>query len=165
MADLVTAEELAVWTQSDVEPDDERAIMVLRKASELVADYAECPEWLTGDLDDVPRRARTIALLIAARTWTNPEGEVASGMGPLSSRVLEEMAAGMRPTEAEKAELAALGNEFDGTTGGLWKLNIASQQRADRVVYLFDASGSDWALPYGDFDSTDAFSTDDDTYI
>lgn len=157
MATLVNVTELAIWTRQEIDPDDEFALMVLELASELVIDYCKQPTWEDTPAD-APRTARRICLIVAGRTFTNPDQEISSSIGPISSRVRDEVAAGMTLTEAEQDELDALkGSGTDGVNG-LWVLTTTrGSDRAYEPVLLYDDSGSPWPIEYAEEGDTTFF--------
>jgi hypothetical protein len=164
MANLVTAQELAIWTSKDIATvaADPFATMVLAKATELIVDKAEQPGW-EEDPSTAKRRAKTICLLVASRTYLNPQGEIATNVGPLGARIPEAMAmaAGtMSLTEAEEAELEGMQPTTPGQTG-LW-VQPTTRVYKDPVetIYLADNTGSDWEIPYLDPNETDAMNPD-----
>lgn len=163
MAPLVSVAELATWCRQDIESDDPFALVVLDGASLLVREAAGHPEW---DAGTAPARAKLICVLVAKRTFLNPDQEVATSVGPLSSRVLDEAAAGMRLTETEIAELAALdaASSPPRTTGGLWVQPYGSEPRPP-VMFLRDslqgALVESWDVPYLDLDANGFAAPDD----
>lgn len=165
---LITVRELSLWATQDpdaIADTDEYALMVIDMASQNVAEEARHPEWR----DDtsgvvVPFKAKLVCLTSARRAIVNPDGETRSAVGPISSGVREAMAYSLELTAAEKAELAAL--RGDGTTAeGLWLQPLAKHEATDMTAYVFDDSGSDWAIPYGDYATTDAFNEPDDVIL
>lgn len=166
MTTIVSVAQLEVATQSVAGSlaDDTFAAWVLEEASGLVCDTARHPEW-EDDPSKAPRVARRICLMVAKRTYENPGSVIQEGaVGPLGGdRVLDAQAMGLNLTEAEEEELIDL--RGGGNAGGLWVQPIGDGDAPDRTVYLFDSSGSDWAIPYADFDSTDAFNTPDDVIV
>jgi hypothetical protein len=160
MASLVSVSELAVWCRQDIDSGDQFALTVLEAASLLVRDAAGHPEWTAAT---APARAKLICALVAKRTYTNPDQEIATSVGPISSRVLDEAAAGMKLTEQEITELAAIGAETPGGTAkkaGLWAYSTVA--KADQpVMYLYTEPGSDWPIPYLDT-ALDGYAAPDD---
>jgi hypothetical protein len=160
MADtLETLAHLALWTDKDpaeVEADP-RAQFIMEKADELVISAAGIPATWTTDATLVPARARTISLLVAARTYTNWRSIVAQGVGPISETMLAEMAAAMQLTEAEASELEQMRQEAGDSFGGLWTITTTrgEEPKIDQIA-LPDSSGSDWLIPYGNSWETDA---------
>lgn len=161
MADtLETLENLAVWTGKDPEivEADPFAQMVLERATELVVEKAEIPAAWVSDPTLVPSRAKTICLLLAARTYTNRRSVISQSVGPISESILAAMAAAMQLTEAEAEELEGMANSEE-PFGGLWVL--ATTRGTDvpiiDTVNLPDSSGSDWLIPYAVEGETGAF--------
>lgn len=150
----------------DIADDDEFAILVLTEASGLVCDTAGHPEW-EDDPGAAPRPARRICLAVATRTFTNPEFEVQTAMGPIGSRILDLGALGLNLSEDERLELEKLGAAESGNTGnGIGLLTLAGQNNYDRTLYVRDT----WApysdpIPYFDTDSSGAGLEPDDIVI
>lgn len=161
MATLISIEQFATWARQDVAvvAADPFAQLVLQTATEIVCDEAEQPNWeLQTPAVAVPRKAQRICMFLAGRTYLNPDGTVSEQVGPLSERRPEAMAmaaANMQLLPAEEQDLHTL--RPDSSTG-LW---IQPTTRWDAVeddtVYLPDSSGSDWWIPYGDPNTTNAF--------
>jgi hypothetical protein len=161
MATLITLEKLATWARQDaaVVAADPFAALVLQTATEIVCDTAEQPNW---ELQDppvvVPRKALRVCMFLAGRTYLNPDGTIAENVGPLGERRPEAMAlaaANMALLPAEEQLLLTLAP--DGSTG-LWiQPTTRGDDPIDDVVYLPDSSGSDWWIPYGDPNTTLAF--------
>lgn len=153
MATLDTLEHLALWCQGmgrdyDTTLADPFAAMVLERATELVANAAGLPAAWETDPTLVPSRCRTITMLVAARTYTNPRSIINEGTGPLSESILAKMAAAMELTEDEKTELEAISQE-NGGFGGLWVLSTtAGPETIADTVHLPDNSPTDWWIPY-----------------
>jgi hypothetical protein len=161
MPNLVSASTLATWARQDIAvvAADPFAALVLTTASNIVTDEAEQPNWeIQSPVVAIPRKALRICMFLAGRTYLNPDGTIATAVGPLNERVPEAMAmaaANMTLLEEEKRDLWTL--RPDGSTG-LW---IQPTTRLDdsetTAVFLPDNSGSDWWLPYGDSSTTAAF--------
>jgi hypothetical protein len=119
---LFTLEQFGIWCGNiEIAVDDAFAAMVMEKATELVVDEAKAPDWEL-DPSTAPRGAVLIALRVARRTYLNPDQEIASSIGPLSARVLEEAAAGMQLTEQEKLDLAELAPDGDPNASSLFTI-------------------------------------------
>lgn len=161
---LVSITDFEKWVQEDPIAREDFAALVLDWASRLVRETCKHDEWTSST---APFTAKRITLLVAKRTYQNPGQEIATAIGPLSSRVLDEAAAGMRLTDQERAELLPLIG--DGTPGSdpnrVWILTNGGGIPPVSTGFVFDDSGSDWAIPYVDFDSTDAMMTPADTII
>lgn len=158
MATLVSISQLAVWTREDIEPDDPFALMVLDEATALVVDYCGRPDWEDAP-GTAPRLARRICLIVAGRTYLNPDMEVATGTGPISSRVRDEAAAGMQLTESEMEQLDTIPAP-PGDTGYKGLFTITTTRGADpaeQPVLLYDNSGSPWPIEYANEGDTTAF--------
>lgn len=156
--------DLRVSARRDIADDDEFALLVLEEASGLVCDAAGRPEW-EDDPGAAPRPARRICLAVATRTYTNPEFEVQTTMGPLSSRILDLGALGLNLSDAEREELEDLGAKESGDNG-LWIATLAGGRNYDRTLYVRDT----WApysdpIPYFDTDSSGAGIQPDDVVI
>jgi hypothetical protein len=161
MATLITIEKFAVWARQDVGvvAADPFAELVLQTATEIVCDTAEQPTWETQVPPiAVPRKASRICMFLAGRTYLNPDGTVSENVGPIGERRPEAMAmaaANMQLLPAEEEDLLTL--VPDGPAG-LWvQPTTRWDEVEDDVVYLPDNSGSDWWIPYGDPNTTNAF--------
>lgn len=143
----MTPTEMSTWTQTDLATisTDAFAAEVMDKASDLIRAEAQHLEWTR---DTAPFKARLIALLVAKRTYINPDQEVSTGIGPLSSRVLDEAAMAMSLTESEIVTLQGFAPDGGESGGGLWTLSIGgSTYDVQPTVYAPDDSGSDWEIP------------------
>jgi hypothetical protein len=142
------------------------ATMIIGLTSDLVRDTAGHPEWT--DVD-VPFRAKMIALLVAKRSYQNPDGVIVEGaIGPIGGdRVTDLQAAGLYLTEAEEATLA--GFIGDGTPATdpnrMWVLQVNGGLPEATTGYVFDDSGSDWGIPYVDLAETDLMNDPTDTVV
>lgn len=126
----------------DIEDDDETANWVLEESSGLICDTANHPEWEEFDFEgEVPRTAKRIALAVATRVYNNPEFEIASSIGPLSSRHLDLYALGFNLSDTEQARLEDLRGSSAG--GGLGILTLAGNTSVDLVTYLPPAPSAD----------------------
>lgn len=146
MAALLTVTDLSVWTRTTITSDDEFALAVVDGASLLVAETAGHPEWTIGT---VPPRAKLIAILLAKRTYLNPDAISASNVGPIGERVVEDFARTMELTEAEIEALQALQGDGTGPDSGLW-IQPTSRGPLETPLYLY--TEGDWAIPYLDPD-------------
>lgn len=161
MATLISLAELATWARQDIATvsADPFAVLVVQTATEIVCDEAEQPNWeLQNPPVVVPRKAKRICMFLAGRTYLNPDGTISESVGPLNERRPEAMAmasANMQLLPAEEADLRSL--VPDGPAD-LWIQPTTRVDAAeDDVVYLPDDSGSDWWIPYGDPNTTNAF--------
>lgn len=142
------------------------ATMIIDLTSGLVSDTAGHPEWTSST---IPFRAKMIALLVAKRSYQNPDGVIVEGsIGPIGGdRVTDLQAAGLYLTEAEAADLAAL--RGDGTPATdpnrMWVLQVAVDQPEATTGYVFDDSGSDWGIPYVDLAETDLMNDPTDVVV
>lgn len=164
--DLITAAELATWTQNDVDEVtvDPFAIEVMDKVSQMAkffgghtgATYEAdgvtlAPEWtyVTAPFD-----VKMVVLQVAKRCYANPDQEVASGVGPISSRVLDAAALLLELTDSERATLTkynAAGDPDGSREGGqIFVQPTTRSSTADLVepiLYVPDDSLSDWYIP------------------
>lgn len=105
---LATVTELASWLGVPIDPESERAWLILESASGLVRSAAG-QTWVdaSGNLTDVAPDARTITLTAAARAWANPTGAVDKTTGPFRNGWASGET-GVLLTEGERATLARL---------------------------------------------------------
>lgn len=104
---LATVEDLAVWVDEPLLPDDPRALAVLRMASARVRSYTG-RTWVdadSGELTDIPEEVWSVVVQVAARGWLNPTGIVQDTTGPFTVRYPEEHGQGIFLTDSEKAQL------------------------------------------------------------
>lgn len=156
MANLITFSELATWTQSDVDAVtvDPFAIEVLDKVSGLIRFLSGHPEW---ELADTPFDARLVALVVAKRTYGNPDQEVASNVGPIGGRVLDVAAMLMDLTETERTTLTKYNPTGDpnGNQTGLYIISTSPgpATNLDSVLYVGDdqqvnlGTELEWMIP------------------
>jgi hypothetical protein len=161
MATLISLLELATWARQDpaTVAADPFAVLVLQTATEIVCDTASQPNWeLQTPPMLVPRKAKRICMFLAGRTYLNPDGTVSENVGPLGERRPELMAmaaANMQLLPSEEGQLEGLAP--DGGTG-LWvQPTTRGEDPVSDTVFLYDDSGSDWAIPYGVEGTTDAY--------
>ena len=159
MAELITESEMALWTQRTVAElqADPFAAEVRSKVGDYLSFLAGHPEW---DVSTAPIDVRTIAIWMVRRTYTNPDQETSSTVGPLASRTLDEAALAMALTDSEAATLARYKSEAAGATGGLWTMSIGGAAATlQPTVYLGDDSQvglatsvdpREWMIPYLD---------------
>lgn len=161
MATLITMEQFATWARQDlgVMSADPFAALVLQTATEIVCDTAEQPNWeLQSPPVVVPRKAKRICMFLAGRTYLNPDGTISEQVGPLSERRPEAMAMAAANMQLLPAEEELLLTLVPDGPAGLWiQPTTRSHPVEDTTVYLPDDSGSDWWIPYGDPDTTLAF--------
>ena len=122
MATLISFAELATWTQNDPADvaADPFAAEVLDKVSGLVRFLTGHPEY---EPSNAPFDVTMVALQVAKRTYANPDQEVATGVGPISSRVLDAAAMLTELTESERRTLTKYnpaGDPDNPPVGGLW---------------------------------------------
>lgn len=129
---LITTRELALWTTRDPEVValDEWALEVIEKFS----DYARFlggqswanPVTVEGEVL-VPFDVRMAVLVASKRTYGNPDAEVSTTVGPISSRILDEAAIVGAFTDKELEMIQ--GYHPDGAPsagGGLWVQPLTS---------------------------------------
>lgn len=170
---LVTLAELGVICKKEIAPDDAFALMMVDLASDLVRDEARHFEWVGSGGDgvttvDVPFKAKMICLLVAKRAYQNPKMvKSEGGVGPLGGDTFaDDFAAGLTLTDAETAELQKMrGDGGSGDPNGMWILTNTTGLPETNTGYVFDDSGSDWAIPYIDFPSTDAMTDPSDRIV
>ncbi len=120
---LITTRELALWASrefSEVDSDPWAAEVV-----DKFSDYARFlggidwanPVTLEAEVP-VPFDVRMAVLVAAKRTYGNPDAEVHTSVGPISSRILDEVAIVGAFTEKELE--AIQGYNPAGGPGGLW---------------------------------------------
>lgn len=165
---LITDAELATICQLEAIPAARQAFatMVIDLSSDLIRDTAKHPEWVAAD---VPFKAKLITLLVAKRSFQNPNNIVAEGsIGPLGGdRYADMHAMGLYLTDAERAELLSLRGDGTAATNPnrLWVLTNGGGIPETTTGYVFDSSGSDWAIPYVDLTETDLMNDPSDTVI
>ncbi len=170
MTALITDIELATICRlpGNVIPAERQpfASMIIDLTSSLVQDTAGHEEWTT---ETVPFRAKMIALLVAKRSYQNPDGVIVEGaIGPIGGdRVTDLQAAGLYLTETEEATL--IGFRGDGTAATdpnrMWVLQVSGGLPETPTGYVFDDSGSDWGIPYVDLAETDLMNDPTDTVV
>ena len=142
---LTTPQELAVWLQVDVIPDDQMqfALAVLAATAVVIRDAGSI--WWTHDT--IPPRAKVIADLKAKNFFEHPTGAVNETVGPISERFLDAVVQQIELTDAERALLASLaGDDADPTTPpqltGIWGLSTTRgplethNQAGGGVIYV-----------------------------
>jgi len=140
MAHLISFRELALWTQNDVEEvvEDPFAEEVLSKVDMLVRGMSTQLAW---EPETIPFDAKLVALVIAKRSYGNPDQEVSSGVGPINGRVLDVAAMLLELTESERSTLEKYdpaGGSAGG--GGLWIQRMTSPPETilEQVLYVPD---------------------------
>jgi hypothetical protein len=158
MANIISLTELAGISQvGEIDSEDWYANWICESVTVLVQAYGSA-DWTNVT---IPKRAKILALLVAKRTYTNPDNETRTQVGPLGSSVQAIDAAGMRLTQVEKDELAAIAAGTIDTSGGsLWvqPTNRGKVETGPVVVYTTTADHPDssWGVPYlteGEFDA------------
>jgi hypothetical protein len=129
MADLLTKNKLALWTQNDpaaVEADP-FAAEVIDVVSQMAQFLGGHPLWSLAPGDNLaPFDVQLVVLQVCKRVYGNPDQEVATGVGPISSRVLDVAALLLELTESERAVLTRYhpdGDPLSPGHGGLWVLH------------------------------------------
>lgn len=165
---LITEGELATICRLDAIPvaRQAHATMVIDLASDLIRDTAEHKEWTSAT---VPFRAKLICLLVAKRSFQNPDAVLVEGsVGPIGGdRVTALHALGLYLSDVEKADLVALRGDGTQATNPnrLWVLTNGGGIPESTTGYVFDDSGSDWAIPYVDLGETDLMNDPADTIL
>lgn len=161
MATLISIEQFATWARQDIATvaADPFATLVLQTATEIVCDTAEQANWeLQSPPVTIPRKAKRICMFLAGRTYLNPDGTVSEQVGPISERRPEAMAIAAANMQLLPGELNELETLVPDGPAGLWvQPTTRADASEDDTVYLRDDSGSDWAIPYGDPNTTLAF--------
>ena len=154
MADLLTPQTLAKWTQEDpVEvAADEFALDLIDKVSQLIcfigghdgtkydANGDVIPEWvLTAGPDQAPIDVQMVALQVIKRSYENPGQVLQEGsIGPLGGdRVADVQALFMDFTDAERRTLSKYNVDGDPTT----------QEDTGEVFVLATTRGAETTLP------------------
>lgn len=127
MADeLITQQEFATWTQTPLATvsEDPFALEVMEKVSAYVRFVAKktVEQWPTAAA--LPYDARMVVLWMCKRTYTNPDQEKSTGVGPISSTVLDEAALAMNLSESEAAVLMKYAAEAEDADPGLWTFSL-----------------------------------------
>lgn len=148
--DLITAEELALWTQSETDEveADPFATEVMEKVSEMARFFGGHADWTR---NNAPFDVKMVVLQVCKRTYSNPDQEVQTSTGPISSRVLQVAALLLALTPTEKATLTKYNPDGDPDAGGgLWILRPTPEpgtSLSDVVLFVPDDSLSDWYIP------------------
>jgi len=135
--DLITVNEMALWTQSDlgVVAADQFASEVRSKVSDYIRFVAQQPTWTSSNL---PYDVKMLAIRVIRRTYVNPDSEVQTGVGPLSSRVLDEAALAAALSDAEITLLESKRPDGSGEDG-LWVASIGGANVSlQPTVYVSD---------------------------
>lgn len=154
---LVTVAELAIWTQTEIAPDDFAANAILAAASLIVRDVARQPLWTQVD---APPMAKLITVQLAKRTYLNPNAVVSEGsIGPIGGdRFLEDFVRTLELTAVEIAQLEAMRPTGETgvakTTSGLWS-QPTTRGPVEKPVYLSTTPPlSDWNIPVAHSDES-----------
>lgn len=154
MADLLTTQTLARWTQSDETEvaDDPFAVDLINKVSQLICfvgghdgskldEFGDVvPEWtLDAGPTQAPIDVQMVALQVIKRSYENPGQVVQEGsVGPLGGdKVADVQALFMDFTEAERRTVAAYNPDGDPTP----------QEGAGEVFVLQTTRGDETTLP------------------
>jgi len=161
MTALVSMSQFATWIRQDVATvaADPFATLVLQTATEIVCDTAQQPNWeLQSPPVVVPRAAVRVCMFLAGRTYLNPDGTISESVGPLNERRPESMALAAANMQLLPSEEDLLLTLVPDGPAGLWiQPTTRADAAEDDTVYLPDSSGSDWWIPYGDPNTTLAF--------
>jgi hypothetical protein len=138
MADLLTKQKLALWTQNDVAvvENDPFAAEVIDVVSQMAQFLGGHPEWsLVPGATVAPFDVQLVVLQVCKRVYGNPDQEVATGVGPISSRVLDVAALLLELTPSERAVLTRYNPNGDPAESGngLWVLHTT---RGDESLLL-----------------------------
>ena len=98
---MASVSDLADWLGDEIEPNDPRAVALLRRASALVRSEAG-QEWA----DEVPDDVQGVVIAVAARVWSNPNSAIQRTAGSFSERLSERAAEGMYLTDEERRVLS-----------------------------------------------------------
>jgi len=137
MADLLTTETLARWTQNDPAEvaADPFAVDLIAKVSELVQFVGGHPEW---DLDvdpltKAPFDVQMVVLQVCKRSYENPTRIIQEGnVGPLGGdRFADEQALFMDLTETERATIAKYNPDGDPDGGAAEVFTIRTSTDSD----------------------------------
>mgnify|MGYP003295844529 CR=1 FL=1 len=157
MADLLTKNELALWTQTSpaVVENDPFAAEVIDKVSQMAAFLgghdgtkydaagALIPEWTLAGTTTAPFDVRMVVLQVCKRCYSNPDQVVQEGsVGPIGGdRVLDAAALLLSLTESERATLTKYNTagDPDGSTE-LWTLRISREDAplSPATIYASD---------------------------
>lgn len=152
MANIITLTDLAgISQQGEIDSEDWYANWICESVTVLLQAYGDA-DWTPLN---VPKRAKIIGLLVARRAWLNPDNEIRTQVGPIGSSVQAIDAAGMRLTDVEKSELAAIANgDIDSPGGSLWvqPTNRGRVETGPVVVHTttVDHPDSTWGVTYLD---------------
>lgn len=146
MADLLTTETLARWTQNDPAEvaADPFAVDLIDKVSQLVQFIGGHPEWsLEPDETKAPFDVQMVVLQVCKRSYENPTRIIQEGnIGPLGGdRFADEQALFMDLTETERATIAKYNPDGDPNGGAeLFTLTVSNdmQMPSGPDVYFED---------------------------
>ena len=155
----ITIDELSVWTQENIAPEDPFATTILKAATIVVSSatgYHETEHEFTPTT--APDRLKVVVAQVAKRNYLNPTQIRTEGsIGPLGGDTYAEAyAAGMTLTEEEQAVVAkaardAVEGASSGNAVGVLRFGVAHNPsgQGDRNGWAPDSSGSDWLIPMG----------------
>lgn len=164
MADLITAQELATWTQTPLATiqADPLAIEIMDKVSALARFLGGNPTWEITGATAAPFDARLVVLMVAKRCYENPGQVVQEGsVGPIGGdRVLDVAAMLMELTETERTTLTKYNpdGDPDNAGAGVWVMQTTPRPETlvPATLYVPDDSLSDWYIPmFEDWDPGD----------
>lgn len=148
MADLLTLEQLRLWTREPIiEPDDVAfAELVIAAATQRVSEYVAFADWLADPASKPYSAAASVAAQVARRAYLNPDQETrTAAIGPIGGvSYLEAFASGLDLTETEMERLDKALADFGGNSGkGLFVLSLTREPITRRQeVVLNDDAGS-----------------------
>lgn len=123
---LATPAELGAFVEESIEPDDARALSVLRIASNLVRAYLGWAEDPEGAL---PEAAVDVTVDVAARVWMNPAGLESDAIDDAQRRFGTQAHERFYLTQANKLMLSPLRTR----TGGLYTISVRDDRAADTI--------------------------------
>jgi hypothetical protein len=142
VADLLTTQTLARWTQND--PDevavDPFATDLIQKLSDLICFIGGHPEWsLEVGVDQAPVDVQMVMLQVAKRSYENPEQVLQDGaIGPIGGdRYADQHALFMDFTDAERATIAKYNPDGDPTPqDGAGQIFVVPTTRGDDDILI-----------------------------
>lgn len=138
MADLLTTQTLARWTQSDEAEvaADPFAIDLIDKISQLICFIGGHPNWtLDAGVDQAPIDVQMVALQVIKRSYENPTRILQEGsIGPLGGdRFADTQALFAEFTDAERATIAKYNADGDPSGEG-GQLFVLQTTRGDETT-------------------------------
>ena len=166
MANLISVETLARWTQNEVSDvsADPFAIDLIEKMSEYICFLGGHPEWTyEPGSNKAPIDVLIVAIGVIKRCYENPGRIIQDQVGPLNERVIEAQALFTQLTEDELATIQQYNAAAVDTSNGGFiftaSIDASPVRAAKNVMYLTDdqqvnlGSELDWEVPM--FDLTD----------